>query len=202
VWWLAFNEFPGVEFTEEELQQFVLDRVGDWADPNASSVKKDVSALLRMYASGEGARATFDDRIDCPFRELGLIQPSASNAGGYRFLLGPKATLPSLVFAACVLDFAIRTDDNARTINLSRAMTEVGSPGRAFKLSDKAALSLLEEAVTSTEHIRLTSAAGMPQLTVNGTPQQALRGVLEDHYRIFGRRLRSNELVWDERSVA
>lgn len=202
VWWLAFNEFPGVEFAEEELQQFVLDRVGDWADPHPSSVKKDVSALLRMYSSGEGARATFDDRIDCPFRDLGLIQPSTANPGGYRFLLGPKATLPSLIFAACVLDFAIRTDDEARTINLSRAITEVGSPGRAFKLSDKAALDLLEEAVTCTDHVRLTSAAGMPQLTIEGSPHAAFRGVLDDHYRIFGRRLRAEEMTKTERIVA
>ena len=202
VWWLAFNEFPGVEFSEEELQQFVLDRISDWAHPHPSSVKKDVSALLRMYSSGEGVRATFDDRIDCPFRDLGLIQPSSVSPGDYRFLLGPKATLPSLTFAACVLDFAIRTDDEARTVNLSRALAEVGSPGRAFKLSDKAALDLLEDAVLHTEHLKLTSAAGMPQLTIVGAPEEAFRSVLDDHYRRFGRGLRSNELTRTGRKVA
>ena len=29
---------------------------------------------------GHSARATFDDLIDCPFRELGLLQPSAASA--------------------------------------------------------------------------------------------------------------------------
>ena len=195
VWWLAFNEFTGVEFTEEELQQFVLDRAGEWADPHPSSVKKDVSALLRMYSSGEGVRATFDDRIDCPFRDLGLLQPSTTVPGGYRFLLGTKATLPSLIFIACVLDFAVRTGDDTRTINLSRATSEVGSPGRVFKLSDRAALDLLEDAVTRTDHVRLTSAAGMPQLTVANSPAIVLRDVISDHYRGFGRRIKPGELV-------
>ena len=202
VWWLALNEFPGIEFTEEELQQFVLDRVGDWANPHASSVKKDVSVLLRMYSSGEAVRATFEERIDCPFRDLGLIQPSTANPGGYRFLLGPKATLPSLVFVACILDFTMRTDNNARTINLSRASTEIGSPGRAFKLSDKAVLELLEDAVGRTDHVRLTSAAGMPQLTIQGSARVALRGVLNDHYLTYGRGLRAGEFVTGQGSAA
>src|SRR5580658_6548147 len=69
VWWLAFNEFPGVEFTEDQLEQFVIDRTRGWADPHPSSIKKDVSCMLRMYARGH-SRASFDETIDCPYRDL------------------------------------------------------------------------------------------------------------------------------------
>jgi hypothetical protein len=189
VWWVAFNEFPGLEFTEEELQQFALDCVSDWAHPQASSVKKDVSALLRMYSSGEGLRATFDDRIDCPFRELGLIQPSNSVPGGYRFQLGPKPTLPSLIFAAAVVDYAIRNEATSSTISLSRAVSDIGSPGRAFKLSEKVVLELLTDAVATTTYVKLSSAAGVPQLVVDGDLVIARRGLLQDHYSRFGRRV-------------
>src|SRR5664280_142111 len=71
VWWLAFNEFSAVEFTAEELEQFVSERTREWSAPHASAVKKDVLCLLRMYASGHSLRASFEDVIDCPFRELG-----------------------------------------------------------------------------------------------------------------------------------
>ena len=80
VWWVTFNEFTAIEFTEEHLLQFVTDQLTDFGKPHPASVKKDVSVLLRMYSSGHTARATFEDKIDCPFRDLGLMQPSVNDA--------------------------------------------------------------------------------------------------------------------------
>ena len=167
VWWIGLNDFSAIEFSEEQLLQFVLDRLSTFSEAHVSSVKKDVSVFLRMYASGHGARATFEDRIDAPFRELGLLQPSIHEAGHYRFHVGAKPTLPAKVFAATVLDFAARTDPDARTVSLSRALAEPGSPGRAFKLTDDAALRASARSVERLpSRIALTSSAGMPQLTM------------------------------------
>lgn len=189
VWWIAFNEFPAIEFTEEQLLQFVTDRLSDFGKPNATSVKKDVSVLLRMYSSGHNVRATFEDKIDCPFRDLGLLQPSLSDARGYRFLVGPKPTLPSRVFAASVLDFARRAESNARVINLSRALTEPGAPGRAFRLTDEVVIELLREASASSSAISLGSSNGIPQLTLNTSPTDAMTTLLREHYADHGANL-------------
>lgn len=186
VWWLAFNEFPALEFEEEQLQQFVLDRVSDWANPQASSVKKDVSCLLRMYASGQNVRATYEDRIDCPFRELGLIIPSASTVGGFRFDLGPKPGLPPLVLAATVMDFLARSESVSRTVNLGRAATEAGSPGRAFKLTEDDVLAALEEAGKADHGFGLISAAGVPQLHLSDEPAKLHNSLLSAHFREYG----------------
>ena len=185
VWWVAFNEFTAIEFTEEQLLSFVLDRLGSFGRPNGSSVKKDVSVLLRMYSSGHLARATFEDKIDCPFRELGLLQPSASEPGGYRFLVGPKVTLPSEVFAATVIDFSARAGGQDRVINLSRALTEPGSPGRAFRLTDAAVMDLLDEAAGNSKAIDIKISNGMPQLVLSSSPAQAMRELLATHYAQF-----------------
>ena len=43
VWWLAFNEFHAVEFTEVDLESAVsalLDTVAQWTKPHPNSIKK------------------------------------------------------------------------------------------------------------------------------------------------------------------
>lgn len=183
VWWLAFNEFPGVEFSDEQLEQFVLDRVRDWADPHPSSVQKDVSCLLRMYAPGSSSRAAFDDAIDCPSRDLRLITPTPER-GHYRFAIGVKPTLPASVAAFAALDFVARTDSSARTVTVSRLATEPGGPGRVFKLTEGALVDLLERAALEHEgSLDLTSSAGVPQLSFSDDPASVATEVLHDHYR-------------------
>ena len=49
VWWLAFNEFHAVEFTEDDLVAAVTAQLGangEWGVPRHSSVSKDITVLL------------------------------------------------------------------------------------------------------------------------------------------------------------
>lgn len=181
VWWLAFNEFPRVEFNDEQLEQFVIDRVRDW-DPHSSSVKKDVACMLRMYADGQSSRAGFDDLLDCPTRELRLVAPTAEK-GAFRFMIGARPTLPPAVAAFACLDFIARTDGSAQTVTISRLATEPGAPGRAFKLSETALLELLELAAQQHDEIEVASSAGIPQLAFRNDPADAGSELLRDHYR-------------------
>lgn len=182
-WWLAFNEFSAIEFSDEQLEQFVLDRVRDWADPHPSSVQKDVSCLLRMYAPGSTTRGAFDEAIDCPSRDLRLIMP-ATERGHYRFAIGAKPTLPPSVAAFAALDFVARTDQSARTVTVSRLATEPGGPGRVFKLTESALVDLLERAAIEHEgYIDLATSAGVAQLTFGDDPAVVGTEILYDHYR-------------------
>ena len=181
VWWLAFNEFPGLEFSDEQMEQFVGDRVRDWG-PHTNSIKKDVSCMLRMYADATGARGGFEDRIDCPSRELQLITATAER-GVYRFNLGTKPTLPPSVAAFACLDFIARTDGTARTVTISRLATEAGGPGRALKLTEAALVDLLELPSQLHEEIEITSAAGVPQLTFSDLPAVSGSALLMNHYQ-------------------
>jgi hypothetical protein len=183
VWWLAYNEFSAIEFTAEDLEQFILDRIRDWNPPHASAVRKDVLCLLRMYAAGQTSRATFDDLIDCPFRELGLLQPSLTNSGAFRFLIGPKPTLPPAIAAFACLDFVSRTDSSASVVSVNRLVSEHGSPGRAFKLTETELSELLQRAARESPEIELTSAAGVVQLAFDDDPSALATEVLRDHYQ-------------------
>ena len=168
VWWLAFNEFSGVEFTEEELLAFVDERTRDMAT-SSSSIKKDVSCFLRMYAGGSTARMGFDDQIDCPSRDLGLLSQGSERAT-YRFKIGVKPTLPPLILLYACLDFLARTDSTSKTVNMSRFSAEPGSPGNAFKLDGAELSSIIEAAAQSVNGVAVTSSAGVPQLVLNADP--------------------------------
>ena len=188
VWWLAFNEFSGIEFTPEELEQFVVDRVREWSGTNAPAVKKDVLCMLRMYADGHAYRASFEDRIDAPFRELKLIQPSSTTPGAFRFLIGPKPTLPPAIAAFACLDFVARTESTSRVISINRLATEPGSPGQVFKMTESDLAALLSRAAAESPDIEVTSAAGVAQLAFDDDPYAVATEVLRDHYqRITGR---------------
>ena len=190
VWWLAFNEFSGIEFSDEQLTQFLVDRLRDW-NPLRKAVEKDVSCFLRMYAGGSTSRIVFDDLIDCPSRELGLLTPGPER-GTYRFVIGEKPTLSASVAAFACLDFVARTESSASTVNISRLATEPGSPGKAFKLTEPGLTNLLETASRQHKEIDVTVAAGVPQLTFKGSAAKAGTSLLFKHYK---------ELVGDARPL-
>ena len=184
-WWLAFNKYTGLKFTADELEQFIMDCVTNW-QPARASVKKDVRCLIQMYASGHSARATFDDQLDHPFRDLDLLSPSDREPGVYRFLIGPKVTLAPEVAAFACLDFVARTQTRNKTVNMSRLASEPGSPGKVFNLTETALADLLETAASSrNSQFALTSAAGVSQVALDDDPADIAKDLLWDHYRTF-----------------
>jgi len=167
VWWAAFHEFGAVEFSEETLTAFVTEQVNAvsaWSAPHPSSIAKDVSCLLRTYAPSVSARQTFDDLVDCPMRELGLLRVVDPSKRAYRFAVGGKATLPADIVLFAALDFLARSDADSRTVTISRLATEPGSPGRAFKLSEADVIDLIERAAVDAEDVHLARPAGVTQL--------------------------------------
>ncbi len=186
VWWLAFNDFDAVEFDDSDLDLAVeiqLEAVPSWNMPHATSRKKDVSALLRTYGPpARSARTSIDDILDCPLRELNLLEISAAT-GRYRFRLGPKPTLPSEVLAYAALDYVARTETSGNTITLSRLAYESGAPGRVFKLNETELLEALEPALDQFDTLDLVTPTGASQLSWRGDPTRIAVDVLNGYYR-------------------
>ena len=120
VWWLVFNEFAALEFTDDDLGIAISTQIGavsEWRGPSPSSLKKDVSALLRTYAPQRRSHGkAIDDVLNCPLRELNLISSSV-DADRRRFTLGPKPTLPSEIATYAMLDWIARTNTGSSTAN-------------------------------------------------------------------------------------
>lgn len=139
VWWVALNEFQAIEFSDDDLADFVADAlraVGNWGDIASSSIKKDVDCFVRTYSPREG-RQGLDDGLDCPMRQLGLMASVPGERRTYRFLVGAKTTLPDPLVTFACLDF-LADSPGTRTATLTRLAVDPGSPGRVFKLDEEA----------------------------------------------------------------
>jgi len=183
VWSLAFNKFAAVEFTEEDVVSFVTDVAGRlWDGVAESSIRKDASCLLRMYARRPKARESIEDELDCPFRELGLIEPT-SDSGVYRFVLGPKSSLPDDLILYAAVDFLAFSGATGRTVTVPRLAGSPGAPGRVFKLTESA----LGDAVTRFADrpgspVRVSSPAGVLQVAITEEPSTVAIDILESFF--------------------
>jgi hypothetical protein len=185
VWWIALNDFSALEFSEADLLEFAVDEVAatSWTQPNISSIQKDVDCLLRMYAPRESrGRQNFDDLLDSPFREIGLISMASGSRDRYRFVLGAKPGLPAEVVAYCCLDYLARMDPDARTCSLTRLANDPGSPGRLLKLTEGALQEALEQVVSTHSSVQLGTPAGVTQLAFQDAPADAARSILFTYY--------------------
>jgi hypothetical protein len=185
VWWSTFNDFTSLEFTENQLVEYITDEVmaTGWDAPSASSLAKDVDCLLHMYAPRAArARQGIDDLLDSPFRELGLITASPASTGRYRFNLGAKPGLtPELIVYVC-LDYIARNEPDARTSTLTHLANDPGTPGRLLKLTEAAMHDALLAVADQHTAIAVTSPAGAPQLAINMEPSLLAADLLYRHY--------------------
>ncbi|MEW6173349.1 MAG: DUF4007 family protein [Bacillota bacterium] len=184
-WWLIFNSFQSIQFTDATLHRFVFDAVSSvpgWTGIVESSVKKDVDCAIRMYAPKRSGQVV-DDLIDCPFRELGIMEPVPGESKTFRFVIGPKLNLPDDILAYTILDFMTSNDSNIKTITLARLAQDCGSPGRVFKLTEADIYDSLMRFVCHNTRLHITEQAGVKQLLVDGDIKQIAYAVLTDYYR-------------------
>ena len=181
-WYFTFNIFRSVEFSVEDLTR----ELGDYRDKIApriadSSVKKDISCLLRMYVEQSSRESISEDSIDCPFAELGIIQP-AGDSQRYVFRVGAKANLPAEVVVAACLEFASSVGEQ-KTISISRLTFDPGSPGLAFKLSESAVCEAIEQVERWSNGIRISDSAGLIQFSFSREPLVLAEDILDKYYR-------------------
>ncbi len=185
VWWLVFNELHAVEFDEDLLDGVIashIEAAGSWSSPHPSAVTKDVSALLRTYAPAvQTVRSSFDDLLDCPLRELGLISRSAAT-GNYRFVLGPKPTLPDEIVTVAVLDYLARVRRSGQTVTMAHLANEPGGPGRAFGLAERDLHAALSRLADQRSSLRVMAPTGAQQLGWDQPPAEVAVAILADYY--------------------
>lgn len=183
-WSFVFNQFNRLEFIQDELSR----ELEDYSDrlsgkTAASSLKKDVSCLLRMYVkqATRGKSVTFEDSLDCPFVELGLIHP-AVEVRRYIFRMGYKPTLVPEVILYAALNYAQQANKSARTIPLATLLYDFGSPGRVFKLTESALCGAIDTVARSHKQIGLEDAAGKLQMRFDVPEPCVLADQILDRY--------------------
>ncbi len=185
-WWVIFNEFRQVEFTSDDLVD-ALKKYCTKINRNIaeSSLRKDVTCILRMYANQIQKSGPTEDTLDCPFVELGLIQ-SAGDSKHYIFRTGSKNNLPAeIIVGACLDSISMGNDEekNQGTVSISRLLYEPNSPGMVFKLSESTLCEAIETVARLHTSIQLSDSAGLLQLSFMDSPSVLVDSILDGYYQ-------------------
>jgi hypothetical protein len=180
VWWVAFHDFAARQFTESALAARVTDlaTAAGWPPVVRASVDKDVDCLLRTYTVRRAGRQGLDDFLDCPFRELTLIERAAAS-NEWRFVVGPKPSLPPALVLYAALDFA--TGESA-SMTVARLAHDLGGPGRAFRLTEVDIYEYLLAAAADEPRVRVVEPGGLRQLVFDDDPAKLARSALARVY--------------------
>jgi hypothetical protein len=182
LWWLTFNHFDSSHLSLDGLVSFAEDRLSTVPEIEiaAGSLRKDADCLLKMYAPGRRPQrhGGADELVDCPFRELHLIEPVPGDSTQFQFSLSSKAGLPDDLVAAVALEF-MANESGARTVSLIRLARDPGSPGRIFKLTEDALRARLAKVAGTYPWLSLSDTAGMPQFGTAVDPSEAFGTLLE-----------------------
>ncbi len=103
IYWL-FNHFHKTNFTTDEafiaLQEFIATNPNIQA--SESTVKMDISVILRMYAPHKSNQTRIDDMLESPLSLLKLIE---YHDGRYHFLQPKKKQIPIEVIAYAIREY-------------------------------------------------------------------------------------------------
>ena len=185
-WFWAFSHYPALFFERDMLVRGVARVAEDlgWVRTSAATIKRDVACFVRTYVALPTSRqASYEDSLESPLIELGLIKPTGRR-DGFRFVRGPKPSLGAGVFCYAVTDFWSRSFNSANTLSFEALAHEPGSPGRVFMLDESSLVALLEEAEDVTNGAYSWSeTAGLKQLIRNRplTRKRALDLISDDY---------------------
>ncbi len=182
VWWVTFHDFPPQQFIETQLTAQVIElaAAAAWEGVLQASVRKDVDCLLRTYTVRQHGRSGLDELLDCPFRELGLLE-TVPGGSGFRFVDGAKPSLPDAVVTYACLQFMAASGD-ARSISIARLSHDPGSPGGAFRLPERALSDALARLAGHTPGLQVAEPGGLRQLLVDSDPAAFAETVITRYY--------------------
>jgi len=183
-WQILFSQFHRSDFIRKELVGFILALAARDGVPVAESViSRDVDCFLRTYLPARSKKTTSvspEETFDCPLIELGLIQGCGDDEF-YRFLVGPKPSLPSAVFGFALLQYFQSLSDGRNTLSVQECMYGTNSPGQVFKLDENSLMEYVEELESSTGGmIVLDETAGLKQVYRRALVDPV--SLLERHY--------------------
>ena len=166
-WFWAFHHHPSILFERDTLitgvKKLAEDR--EWKRAAANTIRRDVACFIRTYvAQSASGNASYEDSLDSPLTELGLIRPSGRR-DEYRFVRGPKPSLGSGVFCYAVTDFWNRSFSGANTLSFEALNHEPGCPARVFLLEENEMVDMLVTLEEASNGIyRWSETAGLKQL--------------------------------------
>ena len=166
-WYWSFNHYSALAFERNTLVRGIADLADrhGWPRASVATIRRDVGCLVRAYAAPYAPTATLsDDALESPLAELGLIR-ATGRRDGFRFIRGPRPTLPPAVLSYAVTRFWDAHTPDANTLSFEALAYAPGSPGRVFMLGEDDIVALLSSMEDLTHGAyRWSETAGLRQL--------------------------------------
>lgn len=150
IWYWFFNHFHKPEFTSLEVTNALLEFVKEKTSGRVavSSVKQDVSVLLRSYIqSKKNKKLGYEDALDSPLSLLKLVSflPTAKT---YYSRLEHRGSLPIGIFGYAICDMLKRLNESQIPIE-DLIYCKEGSivPALIFRLTENSLLTKLEKLI-------------------------------------------------------
>ena len=179
--YLAFNEFTGLEFSRNQMEEWIAKRAAAMdANVATGTLNRDVGVLIRSYLGGpDRADSSVEDVMDCPLAELELLYEEPTRQL-YAFARGPKDSLPDEVIVYALWEYARRGEERT-TFTFDELAYKPYSLGRIFKLDEVALAERLENVM------RVTDGAWQPTETAGFRQMMMIRdidpiAILNNHY--------------------
>lgn len=143
--WYVFNHVSKIQFTRADLIDDIMSFVAkNDFKTTENTVKRAVEVCLRSYIPNVGSRSKVvsEEFVDPLLGDLGLIQTKFKEV--FSIERHPRPTLPSALFGYFVLDYWEKYSSQTSSLELSRLMYDVNSPGKIFCLDENSLVSYLE----------------------------------------------------------
>lgn len=181
-WHLLFAALHDAEFTRRRLFEFVQSHAEQAArSVTENTLTRDIGCFIRTYVPTDPTpKVPIEDTLDCPLVELGLIR-ELDGGQSYRFVIGPKASLPYAVFGYALVQYWRDHARGRNTLSVQECLYGVGSPGQVFKLDENSLVQYIEQLQVETGGtLDLDETAGLKQIYFRGGLHTT--ELLRDHY--------------------
>ena len=133
-WYIFFNEFDYIEFSEDDFQSNVKKYVRMAGEnlPSERSVSDDFKCIINTYYSKQNSNDNPEDNIESPLTELGLIEYlyNKNNVRVYKKVMIKETLLPDLIALAIILD----NTNGEKELKISTLLKGENSIGKVFNL--------------------------------------------------------------------
>ena len=186
-----FSKYHKTYFDQSELRaalsMYLQESVKSSRRPAVSTLKNDISVLMRLYAKTPNSSVA-EDSLDSPLSELGLVIEHGKNS--YTSEFDEHVSLPSEILGFAILQ--LMGAKGSKIIPLEELMQSAEdyvSPGSVFRLNETAFMVKIEDLVrTYPDNFVLRETAGLRQFFINEPIDEMT--LLEDHYEKHSRNIR------------
>lgn len=152
--WFLFNMVNKTTFTRSDLHDDMYEFAEKGTHKTSEmTIKRAVEVCLRSYVPNLSCRnkEVSEEFVEPLLGDLGLLEVNGKDSVNMRRSARPS--LSNALFAYALIDYWQKYSSQTATLDFTRIMHDIGSPGRIFKLDENSVATRLEalEQLTSGE---------------------------------------------------